>query len=405
MTKALSPLYTASQQFDADGVPLAGGKLYTYIAGTTTPKATFTDITGLVQNSNPIVLDSSGYLPNAVWVTPGAGYKFELRDADGNIIPGHTTDNVSFGGGGGGGSVLPVNEIGFGTGVSIGSSRQFQYNPDVDVDPDINFGMVEVWDPNEEILVPYFRMGCTDAAPESGGTTYSIQANVSDPDTDPIWVTPIKIDTNQFDNTAKVIMTDVRVDSLTGINLVNTVVGANGIGPSYSTVGDVTVGLTQPQKTLVTTQAVTNTETYIPVTGFSCWLQPGTTYRIKIVGTCTSAASGSTTWRMKIGTDNSTADSTYLTFATTTPASGTNIPFTLEMELSCRTDGTSGQIVTSAFLVNNGTTGISNAAVVASSGAISTIDTTAGNYLGVSAQTSSTNISLSIRQMCINRVL
>ena len=401
MTKALSPLYTASQQFDADGVPLAGGKLYTFVAGTSTPKPTFTDITGTVQNPNPIVLDSSGYLPNAVWVTPAAAYKFELRDADGNIIPGHTTDNVSFSTGGSGGAALPTNEIGFGTGTSITSSHQFQYTQDAGN----GLGMAEFWDVNEVIGSPYFRMGCTQVLGEDEGTIFSIQANVSAPPNAPIWNSPFSIQANYFDGTTTVVMGDILVNSISGINLVNTVGGANGIGPFYATAGDVTVGPNEPQKTLDTTQAVSNTEVYIPVTGFSCWLKPATTYRIKIVGTCTSSVSGSTTWRMKIGTDNAVTDTTYLTFTTTTAASGTNIPFTLEMELSCRTDGTSGQIVTSAFLVNNGTTGISNAAVVASSGAISTINTTAGNYLGVSAQTSSSNISLSIRQMCINRVL
>ena len=52
---------TAKAQFiDAAGVPLAGGLLYTYAAGTTTPQTTYTDSTGATANSNPIVLDSRG---------------------------------------------------------------------------------------------------------------------------------------------------------------------------------------------------------------------------------------------------------------------------------------------------------------------------------------------------------
>lgn len=48
------------QLFDDDGDPLAGGKIYTYEADTTTPKATYTDSTENTANPNPVVLDSAG---------------------------------------------------------------------------------------------------------------------------------------------------------------------------------------------------------------------------------------------------------------------------------------------------------------------------------------------------------
>ena len=41
--------------------------------------ATYTDINGTVANSNPIVLDSSGRLPNEVWMTYGFFYKFVVK--------------------------------------------------------------------------------------------------------------------------------------------------------------------------------------------------------------------------------------------------------------------------------------------------------------------------------------
>lgn len=62
--------------FDASGDPLNGGKLYTYEAGTTTPKATYTDAGGLTANANPVVMDSEGYAD--VWLGSG-GYKFILK--------------------------------------------------------------------------------------------------------------------------------------------------------------------------------------------------------------------------------------------------------------------------------------------------------------------------------------
>lgn len=64
------------QFFDNNGNPLAGGKVYTYSAGTTTPLATYTDRTGSTPNTNPIVLDSAGRTPYQVWSTEGLLYKY-----------------------------------------------------------------------------------------------------------------------------------------------------------------------------------------------------------------------------------------------------------------------------------------------------------------------------------------
>ena len=85
----LSP--TAKMAFaDAAGEPLVGGKLYTYIAGTTTLQATYTDSSGAEANTNPIILDSRGEAN--VWLG-GAIYKFKLTDADDALI--WTVDNIS----------------------------------------------------------------------------------------------------------------------------------------------------------------------------------------------------------------------------------------------------------------------------------------------------------------------
>lgn len=75
--------------FDNNGLPLAGGFLYSYAAGTTTPQATYTDSTGLTPNTNPIVLDANGYC--ALWIG-SLPYKFVLTDALGNPLA--TVDNV-----------------------------------------------------------------------------------------------------------------------------------------------------------------------------------------------------------------------------------------------------------------------------------------------------------------------
>lgn len=56
------PLMTnvTSQFVDDNGKPVAGGKVWTYASGTTSPKATYADPDGTAVNTNPIILDESG---------------------------------------------------------------------------------------------------------------------------------------------------------------------------------------------------------------------------------------------------------------------------------------------------------------------------------------------------------
>ena len=81
-----------AQFFDDNGVPLSGGLLYTYAAGTTTAAATFTSSTGLSAHSNPIVLDAAGRVPEEVWLTINTLYKFVLEDSN-NVLIG-SWDNI-----------------------------------------------------------------------------------------------------------------------------------------------------------------------------------------------------------------------------------------------------------------------------------------------------------------------
>lgn len=63
--------------------PIVGGKVYTYEAGTTTPKATYTTAAGDVANANPVILDSRGEA--SVWLGFGA-YDIVLKGADDALI-------------------------------------------------------------------------------------------------------------------------------------------------------------------------------------------------------------------------------------------------------------------------------------------------------------------------------
>lgn len=79
--------------FDANGDPLAGGKVFSYQAGTSTPLATYTDESGSVENPNPTILDANGQAD--IWVLDG-NYKFVVTNAS-DIVQ-FTVDNVtSFG--------------------------------------------------------------------------------------------------------------------------------------------------------------------------------------------------------------------------------------------------------------------------------------------------------------------
>jgi len=92
MTTFLTPS-PKQQFFTAAGVPLVGGKVYTYAAGTSTPLATYQDSTGNVSNTNPIILDSRGECN--LWLLPANAYKFILRDSADALI--WTVDNINLG--------------------------------------------------------------------------------------------------------------------------------------------------------------------------------------------------------------------------------------------------------------------------------------------------------------------
>lgn len=93
MAVYLSPIGGAGWQFfDNNGVPLAGGKLYTYAAGTTTPQVTYTTSAGNVAHTNPIVLDSAGRVPSGeIWLA-FPPYKFVLHTSTNVLIA--TYDNI-----------------------------------------------------------------------------------------------------------------------------------------------------------------------------------------------------------------------------------------------------------------------------------------------------------------------
>ena len=75
---APAPLQTF---YDASGVPLAGGLVYTSESGTDTPLGTFTDSTETAFATNPIVLNAYGQA--SIWLLPDTPYRINVKDKNG----------------------------------------------------------------------------------------------------------------------------------------------------------------------------------------------------------------------------------------------------------------------------------------------------------------------------------
>ncbi len=76
--------FIRQQYFDNSGRPLAGGNLCTFLSGTSTPRATFSDYTLSTPNSQCVVLDAAGRA--SIWMDSAVVYRFVLRDATGVTI-------------------------------------------------------------------------------------------------------------------------------------------------------------------------------------------------------------------------------------------------------------------------------------------------------------------------------
>ena len=76
-------------EVNANGAPLAGGKLWSYLPGTLTPKATKTTQAGTVDNTNPVILGADGRAD--IWLD--GPYRLRLLDDQDNQI--YDVDNVN----------------------------------------------------------------------------------------------------------------------------------------------------------------------------------------------------------------------------------------------------------------------------------------------------------------------
>lgn len=99
------------QFFDNSGRPLSFGCIFTYAINTTTPLATYTDNTGTVANTNPVILTAGGFTAsagNGIWLQAGLAYTLVVKAAGGtNCASGATQYTVN--GIGGGATTLTTN--------------------------------------------------------------------------------------------------------------------------------------------------------------------------------------------------------------------------------------------------------------------------------------------------------
>jgi len=86
----VSPVF---QFCGADGLPISGGLVYTYLAGTTTETETWQDEALSDENTNPIELDVNGRC--IIWGESLTSYKLVVHDADDVLVVGAGADNVT----------------------------------------------------------------------------------------------------------------------------------------------------------------------------------------------------------------------------------------------------------------------------------------------------------------------
>jgi len=72
--------------------PLSGGKVYSYVAGTSTPLTTYSDPAGAIPNTNPVILNAQGEA--SIYLSNNSLYKIDVHDASDVPLSGYPVDNI-----------------------------------------------------------------------------------------------------------------------------------------------------------------------------------------------------------------------------------------------------------------------------------------------------------------------
>jgi hypothetical protein len=154
-------------------------------------------------------------------------------------------------------------------------------------------------------------------------------------------------------------------------------------------------GVAQTSTSILAT-AINTTKTQLVNTYCGTGILIGSTFRFRIYGTNTSSAAGTSTFTLTFGTAGTTADASIATVAITSAATGTAVPFFIDIDYTVRTIGSTGNGAGYLKLVNgtSATTGITGIVVsqdyVAALTTTATLNTTLNGYLGINYVTSAT---------------
>jgi hypothetical protein len=77
-----SKIYSSarSREFTSAGAPLSGGKLYFYLAGTTTPATVYTSSAMTTAHAHPVLATTAGLFP-AIWLSAGVTYDITCKNS------------------------------------------------------------------------------------------------------------------------------------------------------------------------------------------------------------------------------------------------------------------------------------------------------------------------------------
>jgi hypothetical protein len=113
--------------FSNTGAVNSNGFVYTYVTGTSTPLATYTDYTGATQNTNPIQLNGAGFPETsggsqvAIWVAAGIPYRIVVQNSA--HVQQYVIDGII------GSAIQPVTIIGAPSVSSSGTAQGFAAIP------------------------------------------------------------------------------------------------------------------------------------------------------------------------------------------------------------------------------------------------------------------------------------